>query len=294
MLNLAKKTGMDHLGINLKEIAALTTPVPEEVEQALNTLMNSQEAEAWAKAQPSIKNHYTAQAYNGIDKKIHENAEKLGLSEEEIEELKAEKNTGKKHDMYNAFLQSKIEEAKKSGASAKGDNNKELEAKWQEQVNKIVSEKNKLKEEFEQTIKSKNDEVYNFKKDSHVNSILSSQKWSENYPENIRYKLGRMAIEEKLEKEGIALVLDDKNELKLVRKDSPEMPYFDSSNKNPNFAEFASKTLQENKFLAVSTPVQQNTPKTPVAPVITGQPNTTKRTNSVINLVSQSLKDQGI
>jgi hypothetical protein len=292
ILNLVKKTGFPHTDANLKEIAALTTPVPDEVEEALSSLMNNQEAEAWAKGQVSIKNHYTAQAYNGIDKNIISNAEKFGFSEDEIEQLKAERNTGKKQDMFTAILNSRLEEAKKNAATAKKDKDPELEAKFIEEQKQLRSQLNKQKEEHENALKAKDQEIYNFKKNSRISSVLNSQKWSDNYPEHLRNELGLLAIQKKLEKEGATLALDEKDEIKIVRADNPDMPYFDSSNKIPNFTEFATKTLSENKFLAVSTPVQPNTTIKPLVAPVTGQPNTTKRPNSVSGLLQQSLKDQ--
>lgn len=292
LFNLAKKAGLPNPEANLKDVLAINTPITEEVEEALNSLMNNQEAEAWAKGQVSIKNHYTAQAYNGIDKNILANAEKFGFSEEEIEQLKTERNTGKKQDMFTSILNSRLDDAKKGAANAKKDKDPELEAKFVEEQKQLRNQLIKQKEDFENALKNKDQEIYNFKKNSRINSVLNSQKWSDNYPESLRNELGLLAIQKKLEKEGASLSLDEKDEIKIVRADNPDMPYFDSSNKIPNFTEFATKTLSENKFLAVSTPVQPNTQVKPLVAPVSGQPNTTKRPNSVASIVQQSLKDQ--
>jgi hypothetical protein len=112
--DLAKKAGMQHTD-NIKELIALTTPVTEEAESSLMSLMNATEAEGWAKGNPSIKNHYTAQAYNGWDDKLFKSAEKLQFTDEEKEQLRNERNTGKRQDIYNEVLEKRIAEAPKGG-----------------------------------------------------------------------------------------------------------------------------------------------------------------------------------
>lgn len=287
--DLLKKTGFDHLDANLKDIIALTTPVTDEVEQKLFSLLNTEEARAWAKSQPDIKAHYTSQAYNGWDAKIMESAEKLGLTEDEKEAIKKETRTGKRQELLNEFVEKHLEEQKKAAGSTKG--KEDLEAKWKAEFEKLNASKTKEKEEFENLLKKKDESLYSFKKNTKINSVLGSQKWSENYPEGLRSELGMLAIQKALEKEGAMMALDEKDEIKLVRIDNPEMPYFDKSNKTPNFGEFATKILSENKFLAVSTPVQQNNHNS----VMTSQSvasNTPKRSNSVLSLIQQSQKDQ--
>jgi hypothetical protein len=291
--DLAKKAGVNHLDANLKEILALQTPVPDEVAEALYGLMNPQEAEAWGKGHVGLKSHYTAQAYNGWDRKLLDSAEAMGFSDEEKEQLRNEKNTGKKQDLYNEFVKLRLDEAIKASTAAGKKGDDEAVKKWEEQHNKVTAQFSKMKEDYENQLRQKDQSFYSYKVDSKYNEVLVAQKWSENYPVAMRTKIGRMAIDEELNKLGAMLVLGDNGEEKLVRKDNPEMPYFDSSNKNPKFAEFATKVLSENKFLAVSTPTPNNPIAVPpVATGVTSQQNTNKRPNPINSLLQQSLKDQ--
>jgi hypothetical protein len=294
LTDLAKKAGLNHADVNLKELQALTTPVPDEVENALFGLMNTQEAEAWGKGHVGLKSHYTAQAYNGIDRKLHDSAEAMGFTDEEKEQIKNEKNTGKKQDLFNEFLKAKMEEAKKgqNAANKKGDD--EAVKKWEAEHKKLSDQLNKTKEEYENQLKQKDESFYSYKLNAKYDSVLGSQKWSDNYPQNLRSEIGRLAIEKALNEAGAKTMLDENGEIKIVRKDNPDMPYFDSSNKNPKFAEFATKIMSENKFLAVSppTPNNSNNSMPPVAPGVTSTQNTNKRPNPILTSLQQSIKDQ--
>ncbi len=289
---LAKRAGLQHTSDNLKEILALTTPIPDEVEQALNSLMNAQEAESWAKGQSSVKNHFTAQAYNGWDKKLIESADKLGFTDEEKDRINGERNTGKRQDIYNEILENRIAEAKKDQTGAKKAGDADAEAKIKKEIDELRAALRAKDEEKEKIISEKDSHFKEYVRNAKIDSVLNSQKWSENYPAELRTDMGRIAINKHLEKEGAQISLDEKGEIKLVRLDNPELPYFDNSNKNPNFAQLAAKVLADNKFLAVSTQTANTNTKIPVIASNGSQSNTNKRSNSVSSLLQQSLKDQ--
>jgi len=292
---LAKRAGMDHLDTNLKDIQALATPVPDEVETALMGLMNAQEAEAWGKGNTSLKSHYTAQAYNGWDRKLIDSADNMEFSDEEKQQIKNEKNTGKKQDIFNDILKNRLDEAKKAQTASGKKGDDEAAKKWESEHKKLSEQIEKTKKEHEDQLRMKDESFYSYKLDSKFNDVLSSQKWSENYPVGMRTKIGRMAIDEELNKVGAKVILDENGQEKIVRKDDISMPYFDSSNKTPNFVEFATKVLSENKFLAVSsaTPNNVNNATPPfVASGVTSQQNNNKRPNQVMSLLNKSKQDQ--
>jgi hypothetical protein len=297
MADLIKKTGMQHTDANFKEILALTTPVSEEAEQGLFSLMNSQEAESWAKGNTNIKKHYTAQAYNGWDDKIFKTADKMGLSDEDKELLRSEKSTGKRQDLLADILDKKIAEAKKNAEVAGKNNNADAELKWKQEFEKLNSSTSKIKDDYELALKKKDDEFYNWKTEAKWNDVLSPQKWSDNLGPNVRIPAAKLVIQNKLNELGAKVVLDEDGELKLVKKEDNSMPYFDSSNKNPKFTEFATKILDENKLLAVSapTPNQNNNSNNTFKPVLSPSgtaANTNKRPNTVLSALQQSQKDQ--
>lgn len=295
MADLIKKTGMQHTDANFKEIIALTTPVSEEAEQGLFSLMNASEAESWAKGNSNIKNHYTAQAYNGWDDKIFKTADKLNLSDEEKEQLRAEKSTGKRQDLLVEIMNTKMAEASKNATAAGKASNNEAELKWKQEFDKLNLSTSKIKDDYEKALKAKDDDHYNYKKDAKWDAVLSPQKWSDNLGSDIRIPVGKLAIQKKLDELGAAAVLDENGELKLVKKEDNSMPYFDSSNKNPKFTEFATKILDENKLLAVSapTPNPNNNKNLPPVPNPSGTAaNTSKRPNATLSALQQSLQDQ--
>lgn len=297
MADLIKKTGMQHTDANFKEIIALTTPVTEEAEQGLFSLMNASEAESWAKGNTNIKNHYTAQAYNGWDDKIFKTADKMGISDEDKDLLRAEKSTGKRQDLLTDILDRKIAEAKKNAEAAGKNNNADAELKWKQEFDKLNSSTSKIKDDYELALKRKDDDHYNWKKEAKWDSVLAPQKWSDNLGSDIRIPVGKLAIEKKMSEIGAMAILDENGEFKLVKKEDNSMPYFDSSNKNPKFTEFATKILDENKLLAVSAPTpnpnnNSNNTFKPVSSPSGTTANTNQRPNVVLSALQQSIKDQ--
>lgn len=295
ILDLVKnKAGFDHADANLKEIAALTTPVPVEVEEALNRLMNDKEAAAWALGNMEVKNKFMAQAYNGWDKKLLDSAEKFGFTEEEADKLRNEKSSGKKQDLFNEMLASRLESAAQAGKNpGKKSEAEEAAQKWEAEYKRVVAEMTKKDADFQNKLSEKDQHVYNFKMNAKIENVLSSLAWSDNISAELRGDVARVAINKYFEKEKIKPMLDDKDEIILMRSEDTSMPYFDSSNKTPKFTELVKKIASENKLLAVSAPTPPNTPQIPAAP-ITGQPNTPKRSNSIQSLIKNSLQDQGI
>jgi hypothetical protein len=181
-------------------------------------------------------------------------------------------------------------------ATTAGKTNPDAEAKWKAEHEKLSTALSKTKEEYEGKLKEKDSAFYDYKMNAKMDSILSAQKWSEHIPANMRADIGRLALQKKMDEAGAKAILGEDGEIKLVRKDNNDMPYFDSSNKNPKFTEFAPKVLDENKFLAASVqtpPPNKHNTFTPPVPNPSGTPaNTNKRPDATLSALQQSIKDQ--
>lgn len=280
---LLTKSGLDPKDKKYADILSNQTEVDHETEIAISSLM-SEEA---AKSNTAIKTHFFAQAYDGIDKKIITTAEKMGFTEEVLSEIKGEKNTGKKTDIFsNAFVQKLKAVEQEAG---KGDSTKlqSLQAQVEESNNKL-----RLAEEEKERLKNATaEEIKSYKLNSKYEGFIASQKWSKNFSEDDRLDIGKIAINKELEKLGAKLVLDESGkDIKIVREDGTD--YFDSKNKKLIFTEFAPMVLAQKKYLEVST----SEPATPQTPVQGNKPAATqsKSLTSSLSLLKESQKDQGL
>lgn len=288
LMAILERAGIDTTDPSFKDIAAITTAIPTVGEEALNSLMNTKEATEWAKNHDDIKKHYHAQLYKGMDSTIHKVAEEIGLDDAKMELLKAELSTGKKQQLLAKMLHEELIEAKKVSKSPSAD--KDLEAKYKSEIEKLNAIVNQTKTDYESKLSEKDSHHHNYVLNSKMESVLNSQKWSENYPADMRGTLGKLAVEKELQKLGAKAVLDSEGNIKFVKSDSPDLEYFDTSNKKITFEQIAAKTLAENKFLAASTQIPNTHIPIPAAP----QPKTPTVSRSTNSALQESLKDQGI
>lgn len=285
---LCKKNGIEETDPRITALVGLSIQIPTDVEQSICGLMSASEAESWAKNQPAIKNHFYALAYNGIDKNMTDKLDSFEFDQETTDKIKGEKSTGKKQELLLAALEVRLKEVKKAPAGKNDDVQKDAEIK---SLNDSIRQ---MKELHNNELKNKDAQFSDFKLNNKIDGFLSSQKWSDNYPIELRGDVGRLAVNRHLQKIGATTILGDDGQIKLMRSDNPTMEYFDSSNKNPKFDEIAALVMAENKFLAVSTQSSQNTQQhTPT--VAAGNPasqNTNKSTKTVQQLLQQSMADQ--
>lgn len=287
ILGLLERAGHDTTDAKYKEIAGLSSEVPDEFAASIEGMLTPVEAEKWAKNDPSVKKHYFSQAYNGIDANINDAIEELGLSDEVASAIRNEKSTGKKQTLL-------IDAAKKivSTPSKKGSEEWEAAKTQISELNKSVL---KHKEEMENKLREKDQYHKDYVLNSKAQSYFDSQKWSESYPASVRGDLAKIAFDKKLDKLGAIKVLGEDGEIHLMQKNNPDQLFY-LNNKNVTFTEIAAEIMAENKFLAVSAPVDPNTP-TPNANSGTAsnpQSNTSKPMSTFAASLEQSQKDQGL
>lgn len=287
MLSLLERAGIDTTDIKYKEIAALSSEVPEEFATQIEGMLTPAEAEKWAKNDPQVKKHYFSQAYNGIDANINDAIEDLGLSEEEAQAIRNEKSTGKKQILLLAA-------AKKVAATPSKKGSDEYEAA-KLQIGELNKSVLKYKEELEIKLREKDQYHKDYVLNSKAQSFFDSQKWSENYPPSVRGDLAKIAFDKKLEKLGAIKVLGEDGEIHLMQKNNPDQLFY-LNNKNVTFTEIAAEIMAENKFLAVSTPIDPNTltPNANSGTASNQQSNTSKRPSNLSQALQNSMKDQGL
>lgn len=291
LAELAKKAGIPPGDPALKALTELQQPVTQEIEDNLFSLMNTGEAENWAKGNTSVKDHYIAIIFKAWDKKLLESAESFGFTDEEKNALNNERKTGRKHELFDEMLKSRLEAAKegmKQGKKNDDPGEVEKHKKEFERVSKLYEE---TKSTYEKQLSEKDTQFANYKKNSKIAQILGEQKWSDNIPAEMRNDVGLIAINKGLEKMGAVMHSDDSGEIILKQRENPDMNYFDATNKNPKFTEFVAKTLSENKMLAVSTATPTQKTTVPPPPIGQAASNTPKKSNSIVSgLINSGLE----
>ncbi len=287
LLSLLENAGMDVSDASLKDIASITTTIPDSALPILQSMMTAEQAIPWAKNNGEVKKHFFAQAYRGIDANIHETADNAGLDEATVQAIRSEKNTGQKQILLANALKDQLSTLKDNKPAG----GKEVQDQYKAEIDKLQKMIGDTKAEYEGKLSEKDSFHKGFVLNSKIDSVLGQQKWSENYPVEMRSQLGKLAIENKLKNIGATAILDESGEIKFVRIDNPELEYFDNTNKKITFTSLAAQTLAENKFLAASTP----TPNTPITnTAAASSPKTSTIPSSTRTALSESLKDQGL
>lgn len=287
ILILLERAGIDVTDTKYKEVAGLSSEIPDEFATVIEGMLTPVEAEKWAKNDPNVKKHYVSQAYNGIDANIHDAIEELGLSDEEANTIRNEKSTGKKQILLLAA-------AKKIAATPSKKGSDEYEAAKLQigELNKTVL---KYKEDIEKTVKEKDQFHKNYVLDSKTQQYFDSQKWSENYPASVRGDLAKIAFDKELDKIGAIRVLGANGEIQLMQKNNPDQELF-LNHKNVTFTDIAAKVMAENKFLAVSSQTDPNTPTSNAnsGTAASSPSNTSKPLSSFAASLEKSQQDQGL
>jgi hypothetical protein len=287
--DLIQKSGHDPKEAQFADLLSNQTEMPREVAQSFGNLMSLDAA----KNNTTIKNYFYAMAYAGSDKEMLKLADAFEFEEEQKVQLKEERSSGKKYEIFGQFLKDRILSIQKEAAAAKKSGDKDAEKALNDEIVKLRETLSKKDDEIKTTITQKEQEHKDYILSKEIDSAFGGIKWSENYPLEMRGEFAKIALNKTLEKMGAKVVLDDKGKPKVVKAENTEFEYFDSSNKRVIFTELAAKVAAENKFLAVSPTQTPNTNQRPVAPLSGNQPNTTTRSNPVSSLIQKSLKDQG-
>jgi hypothetical protein len=195
-----------------------------------------------ARNNPDLKAHFHAQAFNGIDATLDELAKTNGLTEEQITELKAEKTTGKRLNLFNKLvtesLNAKIKDAGKGNTQTA-----------QAEIDRLTGELKTVKETYESKLaekdKSLNDTLFNLEYDGVIGKHQLAVELSKDIlrPQTLAW------IAEK----GAKVVRGEDGKLKLVNANDPTLD-FTLNNDKPSVDGLVSALLAEKKLLKVTDP----------------------------------------
>lgn len=280
-VELLIKVGLDPLDKQYADAISIQTEMPETVVESFKGLMTLE----GAKNNISVKNHYTHAAYNPLDNELHSRMDMFGFSDEQKAIVMAEKSTGKKQQLFLNLVDGEFKKAKSS-------KDPEDLAKFKKEREETMALLAKKDDDIKALASSKDNELNDYILGAIQDAEFGKHNWSSLYDVNDRGILAKNALNTYLEQNGAKLVLDENKKAKLVKKDNPELEYFDNSNKKITFTELVPRILAEKKYLGVSQPTTQQ----PF--VTTGMPaqSTTKSNtnNTVMNAIAKAKADQGI
>ncbi len=194
---------------------------------------------------PQIKNHYTSQALDTLDKELLKLIEDYQVPEEVKQEIIAERSSYKRVGLLTAKLKS-LEE--KKATSGKGEKD-QLQAQINELHNQLRTEKesiNKVKTEYEQKLRDK-DMSYA------LNGLLGQYKtiYDELNP-GIKDKTLKAIIDESLGTDDAQFTIGDTGQLILQKKDGTN--YFGDNHQVLTPKTYLDKVLSREKILKVNDP----------------------------------------
>ena len=243
--NLAKKAGIKEDDEDFKNFISADffqkTEIPETIVEGIdNKLISLTDA---TNNHPTIKNVYHAQVLDRFDKNIFERAPLYGLSEDMIAEIKAEKNSYKRQELFEKRI---LEVAERR---ANGDD-KTVRSQMQKQIDELQNlqklsneEKERIKAEFEER-------DLNRRKDFHLNELLREYKTQfDTLPPGVRNKTLRDLAEDRLNAKNAKFDFDNDNFV-LRQKDGSN--FYGDNNQQWEPKKFLDHVFAENKILTVT------------------------------------------
>lgn len=242
--SLAKKAGFDINSEAAKPFfdSLPDTEVPDDVNKGID---NSLISIAAAKDNfPELKNHYTKQALDGIDKELLSLIEDFQVDEQNKAEILAEKSTYKRAPLLTRRL---IELERKKVSATSGKDKQEI----QKQI-----------DDLQALLKTKTEQLENEKKSFEQQRIQDKINWKKHVlfsgiktihdeldPET-RNTILDSQIQKALQDNGVKFVIDDQGNFVLLRNDGTN--YFGENHQQIKPAQFIEQVLAKNKQIKVT------------------------------------------
>jgi len=253
-----------------------TLPEGLEVPDTIATGINSLMSEADAKVNPEVKKHFYRSALDPVDTKLAEIAAEFGLSAEQVEALKGEKNTYEKPNI----LKNAIADLLKSN----GKKTDSPEAK--KQIEDLTAALNALKTEKETALQQLQSEFENERINYAVNAQFGNYPWSDAYAPTLRPTVINAVLQQELAAAGAKIKRNSNGEIELVNANDETLPYR-HNNEPVAFSQFADGLMAKHNLIkTAATSTGQATSTTTTAAA--SAPAT--KSNHLNKLVEQNQK----
>lgn len=214
-----------------------------------------------AKANTTLKSHFNAQTYNGIDALLTKLVEENNIDSLSLHDFQEEKSTPKKIEILTKALNKKAGQAKTPETA--------------EEIKTLHSQLLKLKSESELALKNKENEFENTLIEMQRSQYLATKDYANITDKEIGVKIANEYLNKGLTDKG-AIIVRENGQLKLKNSKDPSMAYYEN-NKEVSYNEFADGVLAQNNLLKVksqTTPAKTGTTTTTTTPAAT-EVNTT-------------------
>lgn len=284
---LAKKAGYDTASDGAKAFleSLNDVEVPEDVEKGIdNSLISLTEAK---NNFPELKNHYTKQALDGMDKEFMTLIEDFQVDEPTKAEILSEKSTYKRGPL---LMRKIVELDRKKNQSNSGKDKQEI----QRQIDELQAQLKTTKESWENDRKSFENQRLQDRINNKKNVFFSGVKTihDELDPET-RYTILDSQIQKELQDRQAKFALDEQGNVVLMRNDGTN--FFGENHQQVKPLQFIEQVLAKNKQLKVSDSsngANGTKPTNGTQPAASSGNGTKEQTQSaVINRNNQALQD---
>jgi hypothetical protein len=247
----------------LSNVAVSTYDIPDAIAASMGANLMTLDS---AKNNPTIKSHFKAEVYNGLDTEVNSLMADLGLPADVITELGMEKSSTKRV----SLLTKKVKEIEASKVAADGGNTIELTNQINA-LNQTIATEKTGRVEFEAGLKT---QYQGEKKDLLVGNMLSAYDYAMPISKEANVMTASSLVATELSQQGLKVVLDDNNNLQLLTEAGTE--HFDN-NAKVDVRGFMDSTLGKHKLLqakpAGGTPPSTTPPVTPTPAGATPPPS---------------------
>lgn len=269
IVNLAKKAGFD---TTLLAIPSDTFEVPEDLVTALEAKLLTEES---AKNSQALKNHFTSQVLDTIDRKFPTLFDELEFDNATREEVLGIKST---YERIPAIMKKVKELESQKAAAGKGD-----KAALQEQINNLNKQISQITQEKDKAILDERAKAQQEIAD-HIfrHSIESVDLVTDMFDKPTMLQLAEQRVKSALAAEGAKAVLKD-GVLTLVQASDEALDFYKDNKKVP-YNEFRDKVLANAKIMKVTTTATAGTSGTQANNGVNSQ-TTTTAANPAMNTV---------
>lgn len=209
-----------------------------------------------AKNNPTLKNHFTALALNGVDLELKRLYEANELESSIVDEINAEQSSYKRI----GLLIDKV----KTLESAKASANKDGKEKLNGEIEKLNQQINDIQSDHANELNAMKTNHRNDIKNMLVKNMLGSYDYSLPTSKDVSIITAENIINNELAKRGGLVIIDDNNNLQLKQSENPELDFY-VNNEKVDYKGFADSTLANHKLLKTVDTPPANQPPTPPA-----------------------------
>jgi hypothetical protein len=277
---LATKSGITVTDKNLIDALSKSEFANVEInDELVNTIDSALMTVDAAKAHPDVLKKIKTEALNGADAVIDRALTEMGYTDEDIAEIKADKNTYSRIEKATKLI--KTLESKKAGASAPD------KAAFQKQIDDLnakIRETTATHETAITTLKTQYEEELT---SLELSNLISSKKLSlpDDMAPALKNKIALDAVKNDLKAQGFQIVKTN-GTLEVKRTDGTDA--YDAQNRKVDLTNFIDGALAQNKLLAVNNP----NPPTPPVPPIPGQQNPVVN-QAAIDMIDKQIAEAG-